>query len=111
MLRRTKLDKVSADLISYLVERKHLSQNQIADMIGVDKSFVSRARRGERELSVTQIGMIADRLDVPMGAMLIDCQPPISKAPKRNRALIKLCDRLMRQADAVEALLRAPAKR
>jgi transcriptional regulator with XRE-family HTH domain len=101
MLRRTRLNKVSADLIEYLVVRKHFSQNKIAEMIGVDKSFVSRARRGERELSVTQMSNIADQLGVPLGAMLIDAMPPASKAPKENRPLIELCDRLMRQIDDV----------
>jgi transcriptional regulator with XRE-family HTH domain len=108
MLRRTRLHKVSADLITYLVERRHLTQSQIADMMGVDKSFVSRARRGERELSPNQIAEIADQLNVPMGAMLIDSHPPIKKSiSKEKRELLDLCDRLMRRADAARAAIGA----
>ena len=108
MIRRTRLDKVSIDLITYLVDRRHLSQNQIADMIEVDKSFISRVRRGERELSPRQMQQIADCLGVPLGAMLIDSHPPIKKPiSKEKRELLDLCDRLMRKADAAMAAIRA----
>src|SRR5947208_13086113 len=106
MRHRSRSNLVSADVIDYLARRRQMSQNEIADLLGVDKSFISRARRAERELSVTQLQTIADRLGVPLGAMLIDSQPPASTAPKENRAIIRLCDRLMRQADEAIAILR-----
>ena len=105
-MRRTRTPSaLSSRLVDYLVERRNLSQSDIAQIIGVDKSFVSRVRTGERELSPSQMDMIAEHLRVPLGAMLIDATEPRKPASKDKQALLEMCDRLMREADtAAEAL-------
>lgn len=108
MRRRTRFNDISASLVEYLVTKRNLSQNDIADILKVDKSFISRVRSAEREFSPTQIAMIADKLGVPMGALLIDAAPPSKKSlsPEKQQ-IVELCDKLMRQTDGAIAALRA----
>lgn len=111
MRRRTRFNDISASLVDYLVTKRNLSQNDIADILKVDKSFISRVRGAEREFSPTQIAMIADKLGVPMGAMLIDSAPMknASSSPEKQQ-IVDLCDKLMRQADEAVAALRAKSQ-
>ena len=106
--RPSNANQVSAELISYLVTSRGLSQNQIAEVLEVDKSFISRVRAGERDLSSRQMRRLADHLDVPLGAMLIDSTPP----PKRpltgdRKQIVDLCQQLMAKADQGVAAARA----
>lgn len=108
--RRSTLNNVSADVVEYLVTRRSLSQNEIAEMLRVDKSFISRVRNGEREFSPNQLSRIADALGIPLGAMLIDARPPSKPATGETKQLVDLCERLLRNADGMVAAMRA-AKR
>lgn len=105
-MRRARFSKISSKLVEYLVERRGMTQVEVAGMLDVDKSFVSRVRAAERELSPTQMETIAERLGVPLGAMLIDAadsgkQPELS--PERQ-AILDLCTKLMHECDeALEA--------
>jgi transcriptional regulator with XRE-family HTH domain len=105
--RRSKLNDVSADLVDYLVTRRGLTQTEIAEMIEVDKSFVSRVRKAEREFSPNQMGRIADRLGIPMGAMLIEARPITNPQSEEVKQIAALCKKLMAQADAALAAHRA----
>jgi transcriptional regulator with XRE-family HTH domain len=42
---------------------KNLSQKDLANMVGVDRSFITRVESGERQLSVARLIQIADILE------------------------------------------------
>lgn len=110
--RRSNANAVSAELVEYLVTRRGLSQNEIAEILEVDKSFVSRVRKAERDFSSAQMRRIADHLNVPLGAMLLDAQPAASR-PKNadTKHIADLCEKLMHQADAAIQAIRQKATR
>jgi transcriptional regulator with XRE-family HTH domain len=106
-MRRPRLTRVSQELLDYLVEQKGLTQNEIAGVLDVDKSFVSRLRSGERQFSPLQMEILADHLGVPLGAMLIAATDPKEPLSPEQQELSDLCAKVMRQADEAVAALRA----
>ncbi|MFT3784567.1 MAG: helix-turn-helix transcriptional regulator [Tepidisphaeraceae bacterium] len=107
MRRRTRNNKVAADLMKYLIEKRGMTQNDIADVLGVDKSFVSRVAAAERDLSTHQLRTIADALDVPMGALLLDALGPTKTKDPEKQKILDLTADLMQLADKAVAALRA----
>lgn len=107
MRRRRNYSKISSKLVEYLVDSRGLSQTDLATILGVDKSFISRVRSGERELSPTQMDMFAQHLNVPLGAMLIDAGDwkRVADKPHPHQDILDLCRKLMLEADdALKAL-------
>lgn len=105
--RQSSFNDISAKLVEYLIVRRSLTQNEIAEIIETDKSFVSRVRSSEREFSPGQMDRIAERLGVPMGVMLLDALRPKTPPTGEKKKILDLCERLMRQADEVTASTRA----
>ena len=105
--RRSNANAMSADFVDYLVTRRGLSQNEIADILQVDKSFISRVRNAERDFPSRQLRVLADQLDVPLGAMLIDSRPPGPPPTGEIKQIADLCEKLLRQGDAAIAAHRA----
>jgi transcriptional regulator with XRE-family HTH domain len=48
---------------------KDLSQEELADLAGLDRSYVSGIERGRRNLSVMNVAKIAHALDVAIPAL------------------------------------------
>jgi antitoxin component HigA of HigAB toxin-antitoxin module len=61
-----------SQIIKNRLRSKKLKQNDLATILGTDKSFVSNLLNGRRELSVKLIGKIHYKLDVPYD----DLMPP-----------------------------------
>ena len=100
MRRRTRFNDTSAKLVEYLVTKHGFTQNDIAAILNVDKSFVSCVRAAEREFSTTQMSRIAEKLGVPLGAMLIDASPTVTGLSPELQRIADLCEKLMRTIDA-----------
>lgn len=58
--------------------RKHrdLSQEALAQKCGLDRTYVGGIERGERNVSIDNIGKIADALDVPIFQLLQESDAP-----------------------------------
>lgn len=110
MMRRTRFNKTSSRVVDYLVEQRGLTQDEIARILRVDKSFVSRVRSAEREFSPDQIGTIADALGVPMGALLMAAVPLAKNLPPDRQKIVDMCVRLLGKTDAAITALRARPK-
>jgi transcriptional regulator with XRE-family HTH domain len=107
MRRRLPNRSVASKLVDYLVEKRGLSQNEIADVLEVDKSFVSRVRAQERDLSPEQMSAIADHMGVPMGAMLMDAVRTERVHSPEKQKILDMCESLMNKADQVIEAARA----
>lgn len=106
-MRRTRLNKTSAVLVDYLVEDRGLTQDDIAAILRVDKSFISRVRSAQREFSPLQIEMIADALNVPMGALLMAAAPLEKNLPPERQQIVDLCAKLLAKTDAAVTAIRS----
>ncbi len=71
-----------------LREQKHLTQQQMADILEISKSAYIKYERGEREPRLAQIEKIADVLNVSLGYLLnVDCSEPRREVNLGNAAL------------------------
>lgn len=51
-------------------KEKGLSQEALADLAGIDRSYMGHIERGDQNISLTKIYQIADALDVPARVLL-----------------------------------------
>ncbi len=66
----------AATVIGYLIRERGLTASQIADVLGVHRSFVSRCKAGERELATGNLRALADHMGMSIGALLLAAHPP-----------------------------------
>ena len=100
-MRRRSLTQQAARVTNYLIETHGMTATQIAAVLGVHKSFVSRCKNAEREFGPGQIEKLADHLNMPPGAMLLamlpekppHADPRINEARRLCREVILMCDR------------------
>lgn len=53
-------------------ERKSIAQEKLAILAGIDRSFLGRIERGEKNISVLKLKKIAKALDIPLVSFLKD---------------------------------------
>lgn len=58
------------DRLRQLRQARHLSQEQLADAAGLDRSYVGGVERGTRNISLVNIGKIARALGVSLSELL-----------------------------------------
>lgn len=63
-----------------------VSQGKLAEMVGLDRTAVSRAEKGERRLSMTEMVAIAEALGRPLGYFVND---PLPSVVSRRRDLAR----------------------
>lgn len=76
-----------------------MTQQEIADLLEVDKSFISRVRNGERELSSFHLERLAEQLGVDVGVMLIDASRPTKPVSPEIQNIMDLCEKAILTAD------------
>jgi transcriptional regulator with XRE-family HTH domain len=60
--------------------RKGISQEKLAELAGLHRTYVSSVERGERNISLVNIESLAEALGVPMAALM----PDRPSAPSRS---------------------------
>ncbi len=100
MARKGSFSAISSKLVHYLADRGMLTQSQVADVLNVDKSFVSRVASRQREFSPTQMQELADHLKLPLGVLMLDSNRPAAPATGERKKIMDLCERLIKQCDA-----------
>ena len=109
-MRRTSLTGLSSQVINYLIDKRGLTVTQIAEIAGVDKSFISRAKSAQRELAIQHLERFADHFNVDVGVLLLDSAPPIKTKDPAKLKLIALCDKLIQRADAFTSAMKKQHK-
>lgn len=51
-------------------QQKGISQERLAELCGLHRTYVSSVERGERNISLLNIAKLATALDVPLGRMM-----------------------------------------
>jgi transcriptional regulator with XRE-family HTH domain len=65
--------------IRRLRRERGLSQEALADLAQIDRSYMSSIERGRRNLSVLNVARIASALSVPLGDLLHVSEPPVEQ--------------------------------
>lgn len=99
MRRRSKLTALSKTVIDYFCSTIEMSQSQIADLLKVDKSFISRVRNGERELSSFHLERLAGAIGVDVGVMLIGATKSDKPLKPELQKIADLCEQAILTAD------------
>ncbi len=54
-------------------ERKQLSQEKLAALAGLNRTYISKIERGERNISVETVAKLAQALDIPIDQLFHIC--------------------------------------
>ncbi|MCY2951517.1 MAG: helix-turn-helix transcriptional regulator [Planctomycetota bacterium] len=74
--------RFSAELIRQLVDSGH-TQTEIAHMLGVGKSYISRVAAGQRALTIEHLATLERALRKPMALLLLEGSSRADDAPER----------------------------
>lgn len=107
MSRRRKLTEMSKAVIEYFCSRVSMTQTEIAGLLEVDKSFISRVRNGERELSSFHLERLAEALGVDVGVMMIDASRPTKPLSPEYQKIMDLCEKLILKCDKISKAAKA----
>jgi transcriptional regulator with XRE-family HTH domain len=90
--------ETSGQIVSSVKEKYHLTQSQLAELLGVTQSYVSRVERGERKLTLVHLETLSKCLDLPMAVFLWrTLGPPRSVSPKKKQVFARM-EALLRRA-------------
>jgi len=91
--------------IMNVLEGKGLSMREMASVVGVHPSELSRIRSGSREWTTSQLIKIAEFLKMPLGALLLYAMREIEDRAALNDQFSRLLDELITEVrDALESL-------
>jgi transcriptional regulator with XRE-family HTH domain len=71
-----KINKRFGDRLRTLRRKRRLSQEEFADIAGLDRSYIGIIERGDRNVSLKKVAMIADALGVSLSDLLCWDAPP-----------------------------------
>jgi len=110
MKKRVSSHTVSSDVVNYLIAAGH-TQKQLADVLGVDRSYISHVAKGSRNLIVTDLERLAKMQGVTLPELLVKATP-ITSVPQEMREGYRLFLQGIRAAEEARAsLARRPRTR
>lgn len=106
--RRTLSSSLSADVVQYLRRRRH-SQAKIAKLLGVSEGFISLVKSRERSLTIEHLELLAEKLSIPLGALLLAVTPLPKGANPEVKAFFELSASIINKTDVLrDMLLKTP---
>jgi transcriptional regulator with XRE-family HTH domain len=88
--------RVSSEIMAFLVNQHGFTQRQVAGILKVHYSYVSKVLKGQRNLTLTHIEAISKALDMPMPVFLWHALKPKTSST-RNRKACDEIDELFRE--------------
>ena len=64
--------RISADIVTYLRRHKGLSLAEIGELMGVDKTFVSKVLHGEHSLTLKRLRQLEKAIRMPLPLLLLE---------------------------------------
>ena len=89
---------LSARVIAYLRGRGY-TQADMARLLHVSEGFISLVNSSERGLTLDHLETLADALNIPLGALLLNVTRPV-KSGGPAAELFEISERLMKKADS-----------
>jgi transcriptional regulator with XRE-family HTH domain len=91
--------------VRQLRESKGLSQEELAGICGLHRTYIGLIERGERNLSISTVGVVADGLGVPAADLFSTVAPtPVPNPKTRAVKSLSLTD-LMSHIHAIRQIL------
>ena len=85
---------VSASIIRYVMKQHGMTQKEVALLMGVDASFVSRVCQGKRSITLSHIETLSRRLEIPTAVLVWRAIRPASPS-KRKETIYGQIDELL----------------
>jgi transcriptional regulator with XRE-family HTH domain len=94
---------LSVRLIEWL-KQQGKSQKDVAVLLGVSESFISRVASGHRSLTVDHLAELEDRLKLPLPVLLLESELVRQKSPEKRAVLTEALS-LLRDSHALRTEL------
>jgi transcriptional regulator with XRE-family HTH domain len=78
--------RVSSEIMAFLVNQHGFTQRQVADILKVHYSYVSKVLKGQRNLTISHIEAISKALDMPMPVFLWRALRPKASSARNKKA-------------------------
>lgn len=73
----SKIQSAFGENLRVIRTKRGISQEKLADLAGLHRTYVSSAERGERNVSLETIEKLAKALGVSMAALMPDFEKPV----------------------------------
>lgn len=77
-----------------ILEKRGMSLTEIATLLDVSKSFISRVRSGTRSFTLQHLSAVSVKLDIDLPMLLMEALDPSTLKPE-NRKLYNMTKRLL----------------
>lgn len=88
----------SAQIVSNVKRIYDLTQSHLAELLGVDQSYVSRVERGQRKLTLAHLETLARCARLPAAVFLWKVLGPPPTVSARKKRLLARAEALLRKA-------------
>ena len=86
-------DKIIGRNIRNARKAKGLTQEAVADLLGVSAPYVGKLERGERSINLDKLAMLVPILDAPVEQMVLGCVDlPSAKKPDEDDFLTSVAE-------------------
>jgi transcriptional regulator with XRE-family HTH domain len=79
------LNRAFGERVARLREAQNLTQEKLAERVGMHAAYISRLERGTRNPTLVVIGKVARALNVSLAELFSDLQSHTKVAPRRQR--------------------------
>lgn len=100
---------LSVRLVEWL-KQQGKSQKDVAGLLGVSESFISRVASGHRSLTIEHLAKLEDRLKLPLPVLLLESELARQESAKK-RAILTEALSLLRDSHALKAELDTGTRR
>lgn len=100
---------LSVRLVEWL-KQQGKSQKDVAGLLGVSESFISRVASGHRSLTIEHLAELEDRLKLPLPVLLLESELARQESPEK-RAILTEAISLLRDSHALKAELDTEMRR
>jgi transcriptional regulator with XRE-family HTH domain len=73
---------ISTGIVKHLIDDRGMSVTQIADRLGVTKSYISKVKAGERSLTLDHLGDLERITSEPIAFLMLKAMDPESVPPE-----------------------------
>ena len=82
--------RVSSEILAFVVREHSLNQRQIAAILNVHHSYISKVLKGQRNLTLTRIEAISNALGMPLPVLAWKALTPKTPSGRKKKA----CDEI-----------------
>lgn len=74
-----------------------LTQSDLAEQLGISRSYLNEIERGRKEPSLEILSKYAERFDIPLSSLMLFAEQ--SQSPKLDRARLYVADKVLKMLE------------